>query len=255
MNPQDAARAVDLVRKIREKNALISQKIINTGSKIGDIGKQVTGKVLGGVASAVNTVANAYPPSVDILPGPMDNLAFMGLAGLNKGIKSLNKVDDVERGVVGAVKAVRNINKVDDLEREVVNSVKAVENVKRLPPVEGGVSKPLYRGSSKSINESITSQGGLYLTEDKSYATKFAGKNGTVSKVYADIKKPYDITEQVSNQPEIELLIEAPQNFPNEIADLKAKGYDAITYKGQVFVLNPSIIKSTSIKVNNLLDK
>lgn len=107
--------------------------------------------------------------------------------------------------------------------------------------------EPLYRGSTKSLEESITKEGGLFLTKDVDIAKKFAGKEGTVSTVFADIKKPYDLTKQVLQQPERELLIEAPQHFTEELADLRKEGYDAITYKDQVFVLDPTIVRETAI--------
>lgn len=105
--------------------------------------------------------------------------------------------------------------------------------------------KPMYQGGGKEFK--IEGRvGGVYLTTSKKYADSFKGKNGEIAEAYAEPKKPYDLTDQIENQPERELLIEAPQNFPSEIAGLKKKGYDAITYKDQVLVLDPSIVKTKS---------
>ena len=89
---------------------------------------------------------------------------------------------------------------------------------------------------------------GTHFTTSEGYAKTFAGKEGKITSVNLDIKKPYNITK------ENELLIEAPYSHTSFIKELKEKGYDAIVLKGQerasgqgthdqVFVLDPSIIK------------
>lgn len=102
----------------------------------------------------------------------------------------------------------------------------------------------LYQGGGDYVQ--IESRiGGIYLTKSIDYAAKFAKGSGKIARAYAFIKNPYDLSSQVENQPERELLIEAPHNFTNEIASLRSAGYDAIVLKDQVLVLNPSIVKTS----------
>ena len=107
-----------------------------------------------------------------------------------------------------------------------------------------GQGEKLYQGGGKEIKVEDR-VGGVYLTKSKEYANKFSNGKG-VAEGYANPKKPYDLTDQIANQPERELLIEAPQNFQSEIKSLREKGYDAITYKDQVLVLDPKIVKTRS---------
>jgi len=105
-------------------------------------------------------------------------------------------------------------------------------------------AKPIkvYQGGGKTLKVEDRI-GGMYLTKSKEYAQKFAGKSGEIAEGYVSPKKPYDLTDEIENQPERELLIESPENFPNEIKRLKEEGYDAITYKDQILALDPSIVK------------
>ena len=105
---------------------------------------------------------------------------------------------------------------------------------------------------------------GTHFTTSEDYAKTFAGKEGKITQVNLDIKKPYEITK------ENELLIEAPYSYATFIQELKDKSYDAIVLKGQerafgkgthdqVFVLDPSIITLSTptegkVKLINKLD-
>ncbi len=120
------------------------------------------------------------------------------------------------------------------------------QSLKYKTPEEFINSKPiLYQGGGEKfrVEKRI---GGVYLTKNKKYAEIFKGKNGEIAEAYAEPRKPFDLTEQIEMQPERELLIEAPQNFPNEIAQIRSQGYDAITYKDQILVLDPTIVKTKS---------
>jgi hypothetical protein len=114
-----------------------------------------------------------------------------------------------------------------------------------------------YTGGKQEVKEFLPSmknklgedKPGVFLTSSKDYAKTFSGKEGQITQVFPDIKKPYLVS------PENELLVEAPQSYSGFISDLKAKGYDSLVLKGQqrgfgkgthdqVLVLDPSILKT-----------
>lgn len=170
---------------------------------------------------------------------------------LGEGTKPpVEKVAPAERGLVETL-APKQVKLPKISPGIPISPKQAITMAKRLPvtpkvqpPSKGGVGEIYYRGEPRGAKLQAEERvGGVYLTKSKDYAKTFAGKKGVINEYTADIKKPFDITEQVTRQPERELLIEAPQNFPNEIADIKKQGYDAITYKDQVLVLDPSKAK------------
>ena len=91
---------------------------------------------------------------------------------------------------------------------------------------------------------------GVFLTSSDKYAKIFAGKDGKITQVFADIKKPFKVTN--------ENMIEAPQSYLEYIQELKDKGYDSLLLKKQKFgldnkgvhdqllVLDPSVLKTKS---------
>lgn len=113
MNPQDAARMADIVKQIREsqKTAYPSAQLTPQAQNQPNTGINMIKNAGINVLKGVSGALNAIPPSADILPGPGDNLAFMGLALANKGIKRIPGVVDavkaapkVEQGVTNVVK-------------------------------------------------------------------------------------------------------------------------------------------------------
>lgn len=102
---------IDAVKKFREENktpppsATLTTKARGQSNPTLDAMKDAGMRALQGVS----TTLDAIPPSVDLYPGPVDNVAVMGLAGLNKGIKTLVKGERGMDEVVDAVKAVQAI--------------------------------------------------------------------------------------------------------------------------------------------------
>ena len=80
LDVQQPDQSADLLSAAREVSRSRMAKI---SQGIGQIGQMVTNAL------------DAIPPSVELDPGPLDNLAFMGLAGISKGIKSANKIPTV----------------------------------------------------------------------------------------------------------------------------------------------------------------
>lgn len=87
-----------------------------------------------GVLSKVSYALDAIPPSVDISPGPVDNLAFGGLALANKGFKNLLRSgDDVEK-LAGAV--IKNRVPLTDDFDTAVDIVKSLGQTGKHPQFE-----------------------------------------------------------------------------------------------------------------------
>lgn len=72
-------------------------------------------KAASGALKGVTSTLDAIPPSVDLYPGPVDNMALIGLAGLNKGLKKLPQAEAAVRSMK-VFKPV--VSKVDDVARE-----------------------------------------------------------------------------------------------------------------------------------------
>lgn len=73
----------------------------------------------------------------------------------------------------------------------------AQEMVDEAAKAAGYDTQKLYHGGPSGIREFITKNpmgtGGLYLSSNKSVAEVFAGNNGTVYSLYANLKNPYEI--------------------------------------------------------------
>ena len=68
---------------------------------------------------------------------------------------------------------------------------------------------------------------GVYLTSDRAMAETFAGKEGVITKAFADVKKTYKIPK-ADEYEWLDALIENPKDYSKYIAELKSKGYDSI---------------------------
>lgn len=120
---------IDAVKKFREENktpppsATLTTKARGQSNPTLDAIKDAGMRALQGVS----TTLDAIPPSVDLYPGPVDNVAVMGLAGLNKGIKTLVKgergMDEVV-GAVNAVRALKPLTKIDDVASKIKDATK-----------------------------------------------------------------------------------------------------------------------------------
>ena len=82
---------------------------------------------------------------------------------------------------------------------------------------------------------------GVYLTPDRAMAETFAGKEGIITKAFADVKKTYRIPK-ADEYEWLDALIENPRNYSKYIAELKSKGYDSIlsSDKKQLLVFDKS---------------
>jgi lysozyme len=228
-------------------------------------------EVEGAVAeSTIGKFAGEVKPS--ILQGYIEKQSFLKLVG--DELKALSKKGQalIPKFKVGDVVKLKRGSFEQGLQNAIV---KAIEGDKAMLEVAGksipvalskltygekptltGEGKVYYTGGKETITDFVQKKTigtgeeklGTHFTTSEDYATTFAGKEGKITKVNLDIKKPYNITE------ENELLIEAPYSHTSFIKGLKEKGYDAIVLKGQerafgkgthdqVFVLDPSIIK------------
>ena len=68
---------------------------------------------------------------------------------------------------------------------------------------------------------------GVYLTSDRAMAETFAGKEGVITKAFADVKKTYKILK-ADEYEWLDALIENPKDYSKYVAELKSKGYDSI---------------------------
>lgn len=164
---------IDAVKKFREENktpppsATLTTKARGQSNPTLDAIKDAGMRALQGVS----TTLDAIPPSVDLYPGPVDNVAVMGLAGLNKGIKTLVKGERGMDEVVGAVKAVRAIKlpkQLQDAEKDLI----ALHNLS-----ETGVVKANKMGGLPAPSVAITKHdipfdgyGEISLIGDKKFA-------------------------------------------------------------------------------------
>lgn len=83
---------------------------------------------------------------------------------------------------------------------------------------------------------------GIYITSKKKYAKTFAGDNGKIQKVEADIKNPFVIKDKNDMY-----IIEGARTWPEKIEELKALGHDSIIAPdGQVYVFDGSKAKVVS---------
>jgi hypothetical protein len=96
LDVQTPNQSTDLVSAARE---VARSRMANVGQKIGQVGQMVA-----------NTL-DAIPPSVDLYPGPLDNLVFMGLAGISKGIKGTNKIPTL------TAKTAKTFGKLDEMKK------------------------------------------------------------------------------------------------------------------------------------------
>jgi len=171
---------------------------------------------------------------------------------LGQTVQFTNPEGIILKGIIKEIIGQRAIIEMDG--RQVV----AILSQLSIPEVEvpTGEGKVYYTGGKELITDFTQKKTlrtgeeklGTHFTTSEDYAKTFAGKEGKITAVNLDIKKPYNITK------ENELLIEAPYSHTSFIKELKNKGYDAIVLKGQerafgkgtydqVFVLDPSIIK------------
>jgi hypothetical protein len=111
--------------------------------------------------------------------------------------------------------------------------------------------KPLLHGGPETINEfKNMGERGVYLTPNNKMASIHAGGDGKITEAFITPKKVYKIPkgDDLYAGGDNDILIEGPQNFPDEIKRLKAEGYDAIRSSDgrQLLVFEPSSVKTRS---------
>jgi hypothetical protein len=140
--------------------------------------------------------------------------------------------------------------KVDPLIQEAKKYKSAEEFVNSKASYFTGGKQEISQFGELGKNKIGQDKQGVFLTSNNKYAKIFAGKDGKITQVFADIKKPFKVTD--------ENMIEAPQNYAEYIQELKDKGYDSLLLKKQKFgldnkgvhdqllVLDPSVLKTKS---------
>lgn len=122
-----------------------------------------------------------------------------------------------------------------------VSSGRIIDNALTIPPQAqqriAQIDKQIEEIYKRpNLQPSSVKEKGVYLTSDKKYAQTFAGKNGKVLEVNAEVNKPYVI----KNQDEMNLIEDAAY-YPEIIKNLESQGFDGVKgLDGQVLVFDPN---------------
>lgn len=228
---------IDAVKKFREENktpppsATLTTKARGQSNPTLDAIKDAGMRALQGVS----TTLDAIPPSVDLYPGPVDNVAVMGLAGLNKGIKTLVKgergMDEVV-GAVNAVRALKPLTKIDDVASKIKDATKLSINKLIALNSEGfdnaisNIAKGQPSVTKGPIDVLKTGEG--YLIVDGNHRVVQSMQKG-LKDIDANILSK---EQAIAKHPEYEIAIESALDASPSTAKLPTQTGEITVYRG-----------------------